>query len=190
MFWPTMAEDLVELQLNSQGSRERRFAAYPPGSTNETNAVDGGKRQGANPTVPEGNCEREDRPCGSLPAPQALHWCTRTANVASPHRCSRDRPPYFCCSFGSAGQGELYNGRRCARPKCIAAVDLADVLRSVRAHFPSPRGFQMAIARWRQVHRGQWLRYGVSGIRLWGAARFGAWRPERLSGLVCPVFGV
>jgi len=43
IFWPAMAEALVE--LSSQWSRERRFAAYPPGSTNETNAVDGGKRQ-------------------------------------------------------------------------------------------------------------------------------------------------
>ena len=45
IFWPAMAEDLVELQFSSQWSRERRFAAYPPGSTNETNAVEGGKRQ-------------------------------------------------------------------------------------------------------------------------------------------------
>lgn len=43
IFWPAMAEDLVELQFSSQWSRERRFAAHPPGSTNETNAVEGGK---------------------------------------------------------------------------------------------------------------------------------------------------
>ena len=45
IFWPAMAEAWVELQFSSQCSRERRFAAYPPGSTNETNAVERGSRQ-------------------------------------------------------------------------------------------------------------------------------------------------
>ena len=49
IFWPAMAEDLVELQFSSQWPRERRFAAYPLGSTNETNAVEAGRRQTRQP---------------------------------------------------------------------------------------------------------------------------------------------